>query len=98
MSLLTLIDMFMRNTWCAVHDWYKELKRQELTWEQFLTVVAIINDEEAWWDSSKQKEDDEDKKHPSSSVKRAKDSKKKTRNDFSEHAEDFCKELNVSKE
>ena len=28
MSLLMLIDMFMRNTQCAVHDWYNELKRK----------------------------------------------------------------------
>ena len=37
----------MRNTRRAVHDWYKELKRQELTWEQFLTEITVINDEEA---------------------------------------------------
>ena len=59
MSVPTLIDMFMRNTCCAVHDRYKELKQQDLTWEQFLTEVTVINDEEAWWDSSKRKEDDE---------------------------------------
>ena len=56
MSVPTLIDMFMRNTRRAVHDWYKELKQQELTWEQFLTEVTVINDEEAHWDSSKRKE------------------------------------------
>ena len=61
MSLPTLIDMFMRNTQRAVHNRYKELKRQELTWEQFLTEVTIIDDEEARWDSSKRKEDDKDK-------------------------------------
>ena len=37
MSVSTLIDMFMRNTWRVLHDKYKELKRQELTWEQLLT-------------------------------------------------------------
>ena len=93
-----LIDMFMRNTWRAVHNRYKELKRQELIWEQFLTEVTVINDEEARWDSSKRKEDDKDKKCPSSSNKRAKASKKKTKNGLSEHAEEFCKELNISKE
>ena len=35
------------NTHCAVCNWYKELKKQELTWEQFLTEVTVINDEEA---------------------------------------------------
>ena len=74
------------------------MKRQELTWEQFLTEVTVINDEEARWDSSKQKEDDEDKKRPSSSNKRAKASKKKTKNGLSECAEEFCKELDISKE
>ena len=98
MSLKILIDMFMRNTWRAVHDSYKELKRQELTWEQFLTEVTVIDDEEARWDSSKRKEDDTDKKRLSSSNKRAKASKKKTRNGLSERAEEFRKELNISKE
>ena len=74
------------------------MKRQELTWEQFLTEVTVIDDEEARWDSSKRKEDDEDKKRPSSSNKRAKASKKKTRNGLSERAEEFRKELNISKE
>ena len=74
------------------------MKRQELTWEQFLTEVTVIDDEEDRSDSSKRKEDDEDKKRPSSSNKRAKASKKKTRNGLSEHAEEFRKELNISKE
>ena len=60
--------------------------------------MTVINDEEAWWDSSKRKEDNEDKKLPSSSNKRAKATKKKTKNGLSEHAEEFCKELNISKE
>ena len=42
MSVPTLIDMFMRNTCCAVHDRYKELKQQDLTWEQFLTEVTVM--------------------------------------------------------
>ncbi len=54
-----------------------------MTWEQFLTEVTVINDEEARWDSSKWKEDDEDKKRLYSSNKRAKASKKKTRNGLS---------------
>ena len=58
MSVPALIDMFMRNTCCAVRDRYKELKQQDLTWEQFLTEVTIINHEEAHWDSLKRKEDD----------------------------------------
>ena len=88
----------MRNTQHAVHNWIKELKHQELAWEQFLMEVTIIDDEEAWWDSSKQKEDDEDKKRLSSNNKRAQASKKKTKNDLSELAEEFRKEMNVSKE
>ena len=55
-------------------------------------------DEEAWWDSSKCKEDSMDKKSLSSCNKRAKVGKKKARNGFSECAEEFCKELNKSKE
>ena len=46
MSVPTLIDMFMLNTRCAVHNRYKELKQWELTWEQFLTELTVINDEE----------------------------------------------------
>ena len=65
------------------------MKRQELTWEQFLTEVTAIDDEEARWDSSKQKEDDKDKKRPSSSNKRAKASKKKIKSGLSECAEEF---------
>ena len=48
MSVPTLIDMFMQNTCCAVHNRYKELKQQELKCEQLLTEVTFINDEEAW--------------------------------------------------
>ena len=36
----------------AVHNRYNELKRRELTWEQFLTKVTVIDDEEARWDNS----------------------------------------------
>ena len=49
--MLTLIVIFMHNTGSAVHDWYKELKQQELTWEQFLTEVTVVDDKEAFWDS-----------------------------------------------
>ena len=52
----TLIDMFTHNTHCAVYDWYKELKQQGLTWEQFLTEVTVINDEKAQLYFLKQKE------------------------------------------
>ena len=58
MSVPTLIGMFMKNTCYAVHGNYNDLKQQDLTWEQFLTEVTIINNEEAWWDFSKRKEDD----------------------------------------
>ena len=46
MSVPKLIDVFMFNTCRAVHDWYKELKQRELTWEQFLTEVTVINNKE----------------------------------------------------
>ena len=84
--------MFMRNTWCAVHDRYKELKQQDLTWEQFLTEVTVIDDEEAQWDSSKRKEDDEGRRLTSScnnDKKRVKASKKKPRSALSNCAEEF---------
>ena len=42
MSVPTLIDMFMQNNCCAVHNWCKELKQQELTWENFLTEVTSL--------------------------------------------------------
>ena len=74
------------------------MKRQELTWEQFLTEVTVIDDEEARWDSSKRKEDDKDKKRPSSNNKRAKACKKKTKSGSSERAEEFCNELKIRKE
>ena len=45
--VLLIIDMFMQNTCCAVHNRYKELKQQKLTWELFLTEVNVINDKEA---------------------------------------------------
>ena len=47
MSVPTLIDMLMHNTHHAVHDWHKELKKWEPTWEQFLIEVTVIDDEEA---------------------------------------------------
>ena len=84
--------MFMRNTWRAVHDRYKELKQQDLTWEQFLTEITVINDEEAQWDSSKRKEDGEGR-HLTSSCnndkKRVKASKKKPHSALSDCAEVF---------
>ena len=92
MSLPTLIDMFMRNTRRAVHNRYKELKRQELTWEQFLTELTIINDEEAQWDSSKYKEDDKGRQLSSScnnDRKCVKANKKKSRSALSNCAEEF---------
>ena len=51
MSLPTLINMFMLKTCHSVHNRYKELKQQELKWEQYLTEVTLIDDEEACWDS-----------------------------------------------
>ena len=56
MSVPTLSGMFMCNTRHAEHDRYKELKQHELTWEQFLTEVTLIDDEKACWDTMKRKE------------------------------------------
>ena len=92
MSVPTLIDMLIQNTYCAVNKRYKELKQQELTWEQFLTEATVINDEKAWWDSSKRKEDDKGRHLPSSCKndrKRVKASKKKPRSTLSNCAEEF---------
>ena len=58
--------MFMQNACCVVYNWYKELKQQELTWEQFLTDLIVIDDEEARQYSSKRKEDDKGRQLPSS--------------------------------
>ena len=81
MSVPTLINMFLRNTRRAVHKWYKGLKQWELTWEQFLTEVTVIDDEEACWDSSKRKEVQEGNHCPvpGNGGKRAKTSSKKLR-------------------
>ena len=82
MSVPTLINMFMCNTCCAAHDRYKELKQQELIWEQFLKEVTVIDDEEACWDSLKWKEAQEGNccPVPGDGGKRAKSSSKKQRN------------------
>ena len=100
MSVPTLIDMFMRNTRCAVHDWYKELKQRELTWEQFLTEVTVINDEEACWDSLKRKEAQEGNccPVPGNGGKRAKTSSKKQKSALSDCAEEFWQKLNITQE
>ena len=92
MSVPTLIDMFMRNTCCAEHDRYKELKQQDLTWERFLTEVKVINDEEAWWDSLKRKDDDKGRHLLSShnnDKKRVKASNKKPHSALSDCAIEF---------
>ena len=96
----TLIDMFMRNTRHAVHDWYKELKQQELTWEQVLTEVTVINDEEACWDSLKQKEAQEGNRCPApgNGGKRAKTSSKKQKSALADRAEEFWQKLNITQE
>ena len=96
----TLIDMFMCNTRRAVHDWYKELKQRELTWEQFLTEVTVIDDEEARWDSSKKKEAQEGNRCPvpGNGGKRAKTSSKKQKSALSDCAEEFWQKLNITQE
>ena len=67
MSVPTLINMFMQNTYHTVYNWYKELKQQELKWEQFLTEANVTNDKEARWDSLKRKGDNKVRQLPSSS-------------------------------
>ena len=92
--------MFMRNTWRAVHDRYKELKQQELTWEQFLTVVTVIDDEEACWDSLKRKEAQEGncRPVPGNGGKHAKTSSKKQNSALLDCAEEFWQKLNIMQE
>ena len=93
MSVPTLLNMFMQNFCHAVHDKYKKLKQRELTWEQFLTEVTVINDEEACWDSSKQKEAQEGNccPVPGNGGKRAKSSSKKQKNALLDCAESFVR-------
>ena len=100
MSVPTLTDMFIRNTRCAVHNRYKELKQRELTWEQFLTEVTVIDDEEARWDSSKRKEAQEGncRPAPGNEGKRAKTSSKKQKSALWDRAEEFRQKLNITQE
>ena len=98
MSLPTLIYLLMRNIWRMVHNWYNELKRQELTWEQFLTEVTVINNEEAWWDTLKRRDKNEGKCCPNLENKQALSSKKKPKAGLSDCAVEFQKGLNISKE
>ena len=96
----TLIDIFMQNTHRAVPNRYKELKQRELTWEQFLAKVTVIDDEEACQDSLKRKEAQEGNccPVPSHGGNCAKPSFKKQRNALSDCAEEFQQKLNISKE
>ena len=91
MSVPTLIDLLMCNTCYAVYDRYKGLKQWELTWEQFLTELTVIDDEEACWDSLKQKEAQEGNCCPVSGNggKRALVSNKKQKNALIDCAEEF---------
>ena len=99
MIVPTLIKMFMCNTHHAVHDRYKELKQRELTWEQFLTEVTVINNEEACWDSLKQKEVQEGNCCPvlSNKGKHAKLSSKKQKNALLYCAEEFFQKTEFSR-
>ena len=98
MSLPTLNNLFNINTQHAVHNWYNELKRQELTWEQFLTEVTVINNEEARWDTLKQRDKNEGRRCPNLKNKQALYRKKKPKAGLSECAEEFKQGLNSSKE
>ena len=99
-SVPTLINMFMCNTWRAANDQYKKLKQQELTWEQLLTEVTLIDDEESCWDSLKWKEAHEGNccPVPGNGGKRAKSSSKKQKNALLDCAEEFCQILNISQD
>ena len=98
MSLPTLIDLFMRNTQQVVHDWCNELKRQELTWEQFLTKVTVINNEEARRDTSKCWDKNEGKRCLNSENKEALSRKKKHKAGLSDCAVKIQQGMNISKE
>ena len=89
MIVSTLINMFMRKPRRAVHNRYKELKQQELTWEQFPTEVTVIDDGEACWDSLKRKEAQEGNccPVPGNGGKRAKTRSKKQKSALSDCAE-----------
>ena len=86
------IKLFIRIFCCTVHYWYKELKRQELTWEHFLTKVTVIDDEEAWWDSSRRKDNSEEKNRPPQVIRGRKPERRKPKG-LSERTEEFCSEL-----
>ena len=86
----------MRNTQRAVHNWYYELKCQELTWEKFLTEVTVIDNEEARWNTSKRKDKNEGKLCPNSENKQDLSSKKKTKSGLSDSAEEFYKVPSIS--
>ena len=96
MSVSTLIDMFMRNTRRAVHNRYNKLKRRELTWEQFLTEVTVIDDEESRWDTSQHKNKYEGKRCPAPDNHKMASKKQNRR--LLAHAEDFKKDLKISRE
>ena len=96
MSVSTLIDMFMRNTRRAVHNRYNELKRRKLTWEQFLTEVTVIDDEESRWDTSQHKNKYERKRRPAPDNHEMASKKQNRR--LLAHAEDFKKDLKISRE
>ena len=95
MSVSTLIDMFMRNTRRAVHNRYNKLKRRKLTWEQFLTEVTVIDDEESRWDTSQHKNKYEGKRRPAPDNHKMASKKQNRR--LLAHAEDFKKDLKISK-
>ena len=91
-----LIDMLMWNTHCAIHNRYNKLKYGKLTWEQFLSEATMIDDEESRWDTSRNKDKKEGKLCPAQDTH--KNNSKKQNNGIFARAEDFRKELKVSKE
>ena len=64
-------------------NWYNKFKRQELTWEQFLTELTFIDNEEAKWDTSKRRDNNEGKNFPNLENKQVLSKTKKPRAGFS---------------
>ena len=65
-------------------------------WEQFLTEVTVIDDEESRWDNSQHKNKYEGKRHPA--LDNHKTASKRQNRRLLAHAEDFKKDLKISRE
>ena len=72
-----------------MHNYYNELKRQELTWEQSLTEVTVINYEEARRVTTKRRNKNEGKKCQNLENKQDLSSKKKHKSGIYNCDEEF---------